>query len=333
MSDATVGRWKLMHFTVSEAQYRVMVAQAIAEGGPNREERVKRTVPPGDYITLLRKATPFELRDIEEGRLVDADGPHPGYVPIMSDTPAEVNEHMHAWDHADGNVLITGLGLGVLVSGLLTRESVDHITVVEIDRDVIALTGHFYADHPKVTIVNMDALAYARHLDEEGQGCIFDYAWHDIWSHISDRNLENDELAEHGISYATMFGAYEGHCAHQGAWAYPEALEMRERGRFLMERADDWARRFVAASHAERIPLLVDFHTRRMLNIDPHQEIPAEVQAFANEHLKIEENVRLQLADDGGDELAADMQRILDTEESPEDPLDRPNTVPEANVA
>lgn len=334
MEDAEVGRWRLMHFTITEREYRQSVAIAAAQGGAQGEMRMGRTIPPGDYITLLRKATPFEMKDIEEERVVDSHSPHPGYVPIMSDTPAEVNEHMHAWNYAHGNVLITGLGLGVLVSGLLTRESVEHITVVEIDRDVIALTGHYYADHPKVTIVNADAVRYAEELAlASDDPPMFDYAWHDIWSHIADRNLEDDALAEHGISYRTMFEAWEPFAVMQGAWAYPEALAMREAKQIEKKSMDEWAREFIAADDAKRVDMLEDFHIRRMLNLKHGAHIPPELRTFARQQLKVRENCELQLADRGSDEMAADMQRILDTTESDKDPMDRPNDVPEANVA
>ena len=223
--DEDYGRWRIFHFEVDEHHHRMSIARAIGEGGPNRHMRVARTIPEGEYVSLLRKATPGELQDIADGTVVDAytdDGPNKAYIPVMSDTPTEIREMGHALKHAHGRVLITGLGLGCLVAGLLSNPDVTEIVVVEIDRDVIALTGKWYKAEPRVTIVNDDAIRFAAGYD----GPDFDYAWHDIWTHIGDRNLDDDSLAEHGISYESMFVNYDRFCDHQGAWGYIEALHM-----------------------------------------------------------------------------------------------------------
>jgi hypothetical protein len=343
IEEGEVGRWRVKHFTVTERRFFVehlLGAMADRERGDGRDFNAQRTIPPGDYVCLLRKATPMELRDIEEERIADSFSPDEGYVPIMSDTPTEIREHGAALANADGRVLIVGLGLGVLVSALLANPDVEKITVVEIDRDVIALTGRYYADHPKVEIVNADILDYARQLkDEHGtrpDEVIFDYAWFDIWSHIADRNIDRDDLAEHGISYTTVFDSYYWFVEEMDAWGYNEALEMRDSKDFMRERTDAWAARFIEAAPEERLDMLEEFHMRRQLAtvVDPDKPIPPEIRAFINEQMHVRENCRLQLEKDpGGVRLAADMQRILSTEESPDDPLDRPNEVPEANVA
>lgn len=344
IGEAEKGRWRTKHFTVTERRFAVeLIAGQMAdrERGDGQHFNAQRTIPPGDYVTLLRKATPMELKDIEEERIADSFSPEEGYVPIMSDTPTEIREHGAALANAHGHVLIVGLGLGVLVSALLAKPDVESITVVEIDRDVIALTGPYYADHPKVKIVNADILAYARQLEAEHgtkrpADVIFDYAWFDIWSHIADRNIDRDDLAEHGISYATVFESYYWFVEEMDAWGYSEALAMRDSKEFMRERTDAWAERFIAATPEDRLDLLEEFHMRRQLSnvIDHDKPIPPEIRAFMNENMHIRENCRLQLeGSDGGDALAADMQRILSTEESPDDPLDRPNEVPEANVA
>ena len=198
MKNAQHGRWRIRHFTITERRFAMEVIAAQMDGEQG-EMALARTVPPGDYVCLTRKATPMEIEDIKSERVTDSFSPDgdPHYVPVMSDTPAEIREHAEALNYASGRVLITGLGLGVVLSGLLASNVVDHITVVEIDKDVIALTAPYYKDDPRVTIVNADALTFARTYE----GDDFDYAWHDIWSHIADRNLDDDSLAEHGISY------------------------------------------------------------------------------------------------------------------------------------
>lgn len=334
MEPASVGRWKIKGFRIDEREYMAQIGRAIADGGPTREQRLQRTVPPGDYIMLGRKATEQEIADLVSGEIVDGGFPDEDFhVPIMSDTPAEIGEHAHALENATGRVLITGLGLGVIVSALLTKPDVEHITVVEIDRDVIALTGPYYEDNDRVTIVNQDALTFARnrptntgwvHPDRR-----FDYAWHDIWSHISDRNLDDDALAEHGISYRTMFEAYAPFVSEQSAWAWPEAKEMRDLKRVETEVNEAWARRFIDADHETRVRMLVEFKCRQSLGLPQNAVVPPDVYAFFCEHTGGEEAARQIIAERP---IVEDFKRIL-TENEPDDPMARPNEVPEANVA
>ena len=332
--DAEVGRWRLKHFTINEAHYRHSAAVAIAQGGAQGEMRLERTIPPGEYVTLVRKATAGELEDIRDEKVVDAFVPgdedwHSGYVPIMSDTPSEIFEHGHAFRNAHGRVLITGLGLGCLVAALLSTEEVEHITVVEIDKDVIELTGHYYAGDPRVTIVNDDAIRFAANYE----GPDFDYAWHDIWSHISPRNLDDDSLAEHGISYETMFMMYEAFVNIQGAWAYPEALKMRMHEEDERERLHEWTRNFIAEEDPKvREDMLVTFHIHRHFPQIPLGEIiPPEVVKFFEEHMDVREGVRQQMSER---DMVTDLAELLDEEiEHPMEPMHRPNEDPEANVA
>ena len=335
MAEVEVGRWKTMFFEIDHEHHAVSMVAAMVHGGEQKDMRLARTIPPGRYMTLLRKATEQETQDIEDERLVDSEAPLPGYIPIMSDTPTEIREHAHAIENAHGKVLITGLGLGAIVSALLAKPEVEHITVVEIDRDVIAITGPYYEDEPRVTIVNADALtfaSYARPNPGEAFGpTTWDYHWADIWSHIADRNLEDDSVAEHGISYGTMFKAYGPLCDEQMAWGYAEALEMVTVKNRERERINQWARDFIAADDATRLDMLVEFHIRRQTpQLQPDQPIPDAVRNFFEKEFKVRENCQLQLEQT---DMAADLQKLLDVEEEDPDPMARPNEHPEANVA
>jgi hypothetical protein len=113
----------------------------------------------------------------------------------MSDTPDEQNDHMafvrHVnWEH-DERVLVSGLGLGMVIAALAVIPSVQHVTVIELDADVIALVGphvlKLYAEAGKtLEIVQGDAT------DPKAlfaPGTHWDAAWHDIFEHISEDNL------------------------------------------------------------------------------------------------------------------------------------------------
>src|SRR4029079_11249043 len=77
-------------------------------------------------------------------------------------------------------VLITGLGLGMVVAALLKMGHVEHIDVVEIDEDVIALVEPHYqalaAQAGKtLTVHHGDAYTLAWPKDAR-----WDVAWHDV---------------------------------------------------------------------------------------------------------------------------------------------------------
>jgi hypothetical protein len=100
---------------------------------------------------------------------------------IMSDTCPEVDDFMRVGQNLAGHVLVTGLGIGMAVHILTTyrpvAKNVKSITVVEIDRQVVRLTGRFYEkSDPRVRIINADAWEW-----EPPPGTMFDAAWHDIW--------------------------------------------------------------------------------------------------------------------------------------------------------
>ena len=110
----------------------------------------------------------------------------------MSDTPYERRTNADVIRHAHGDVLIHGLGLGMVVAGLIERPD-DHpagaitsITVVEIDPDVVALVGTMLPADPRVKIVLGDARSW-----RPPRGTRFDTVWADIWEDVCSDNLED----------------------------------------------------------------------------------------------------------------------------------------------
>lgn len=97
---------------------------------------------------------------------------------IMSNTPAEVNDHYKFIQKAQGKVLIGGLGLGMVLKCLLDKNDVTKVVVVEQSPDVIKLVASSYTNDPRVEIVNESIFEYKP--NEK-----FDCAWFDIWDDIS----------------------------------------------------------------------------------------------------------------------------------------------------
>lgn len=107
---------------------------------------------------------------------------------IMSDTPAELRDHLSFVTFAEGRVLVAGLGLGAVLQNLRKKKAVEHITVVEIDPDVIALVGEHYKKMfgKRLTIVHADIFEW-----EPPKGEKWDWGWFDIWPSICGDNLSD----------------------------------------------------------------------------------------------------------------------------------------------
>jgi hypothetical protein len=334
IEEAALGRWKIERFTVDGAEERRNVARAIAQSDSAEEARMRavRAVPPGDYVSLRRKMTPEEAAEHGGGHYEDGTE-FDGWVPVMSDTPSEIHEHDFAIENATGRVLITGLGLGVLVSALLAKPDVQSITVVEVDRDVIGLTGHYYMSHPKVSIVHADALEYAKRLhqgDGSRLGWEFDFAWHDIWSAISHRNLTDDRVAEHGISYKTLFTAYAPFAARQGAWAFPEATEQKNVVDLQLARRRRFVQTWRTGTDEQKIEALIDGIIRDQIGmtVPSEGEIPDEIREFFIKQMDLRAWAEHIVRDDGLDidKLASDLS-------APDEPIGSPNLEGGANIA
>lgn len=116
-----------------------------------------------------------------------------------------------------GEVLITGLGLGLVAEAMLRPAGggVSRVTIVELSPDVIRLVGpYLLSRYPgRVEIVEADAFTW-----EPPRGRRFTVGWHDIWPDpYSPENAgEMERLDEHHRPW----------CDWQGFWprTYLEAL-------------------------------------------------------------------------------------------------------------
>ena len=150
------GDWRVDRFVVSEADSAFTRLRAAFKG--SREE-----VPAGQYTRLtLHAAT------------------------IMSDTPAEISDHLSFIYRAKGRVLINGLGLGMCAQAALRKPEVQRVTVIEKSADVIALVAPHYRERfdDRFTVIEADALTWT-----PPKGARYDVVWNDIWANQSSDNL------------------------------------------------------------------------------------------------------------------------------------------------
>jgi hypothetical protein len=169
--------WKLEQFTVTaEAAllYNSSMALRLQNLLHESYEIDGLGIVPGTFTRLVRK---------------EGNGHN---IVFMSDTPAEIGAHLQFLHEAHDTALVSGLGLGVVVHGLLSGingeliPGVDHVTVLEIDPEVIELVGTplkaCYGD--RVEIICADAFTW-----RPPTGAAWQVAWHDIWPSLCEDNL------------------------------------------------------------------------------------------------------------------------------------------------
>ena len=78
----------------------------------------------------------------------------------MVDSPTDYRAMQKYALGANGRVLTTGLGLGLVTHELCKNDKVDSITIVELSPSVIKLVGKYLPDDPRITIVNENFWTY-----------------------------------------------------------------------------------------------------------------------------------------------------------------------------
>lgn len=100
---------------------------------------------------------------------------------MMSDTPMEKFTNQAFLNYAKGNILIAGLGIGMLPASLSEKEDVESITIVELNQEVIDLVEplirKYVKNADKIRIIQADAYKYpSEHPNET-----YDFVYLDIW--------------------------------------------------------------------------------------------------------------------------------------------------------
>jgi hypothetical protein len=163
---------KIDHMEVTEKDVALDNLRSTFNG---RSDMVCR---PGTYTRLLTRPM------AENGTFMDK-----GWVLMMSDTPYEIKAARFLKWEANGHVLIAGLGLGATTLPVLQNPAVKSVTVIELNRDVIAivepaLKRAFPEAGQKLIVHCDDALTW-----KPAKGQLFDTMWFDIWPSISADNL------------------------------------------------------------------------------------------------------------------------------------------------
>jgi hypothetical protein len=179
------GEWELRRFTVDEKAAALDRLRAVFNGGGCYCRA-------GTYTGLYRA----------------------GKV-IMSDTADEIYDHLQAIVDAEREVLIAGLGIGMVLNAIAMKPEVNHITVVELSKGVLDLLQlHYERKYPgKITFVNADILTWV-----PPKGAHWDFAWFDIWDDLNTDNL---------IQMATLHRKFARKATTKDSWG--RKLLLRER--------------------------------------------------------------------------------------------------------
>lgn len=183
--DGVSGNWRVESFEVTEDNQRLF------------NMRIKHSLQyvwPGTYKRLMY-----------------------GSTVVMSNTSFEIRTHQPILSRASGDVLIHGLGLGMVVKAVLAKPEVKTVTVIERSEDVIRLVAPTYANDLRFTIICADALTWRARA-----GVRFNTVWHDIWPNVCADNLED---------MARLHRRWGGRCEWQGSWSHELCLMLRKRAR------------------------------------------------------------------------------------------------------
>lgn len=191
--------WKVERFTVSAEDEKLGAMRAMVGFGGGG-----RYVPEGTYTRLIRK---------------NAGSFH---GPMMSDTPDELRDHFEPLYQARGVCLVSGLGLGCVVKGMLEKRdkeggyAVQRVIVLEVEADVIKLVGTHLKERygDRLEIRCHDALKYVPPSGEH-----YNVVWHDIWPDICVDNLK---------TMGTLHRKYGRRCEWQGSWQRERLQYMRQ---------------------------------------------------------------------------------------------------------
>lgn len=142
------------------------------------------------------------------------DESHPNYcvllkngcpMPIMQDSEGEYREHQWLWDNATGDVLIGGLGVGMLNSALMANSNVTSVTIIENSQDVIDLVWDDCPKDSTFTLIHADIETW-----NPPQGSQWDVAWFDTWTVDNSNSCQGYETA--------MINKYTTYCNDMGFW-------------------------------------------------------------------------------------------------------------------
>jgi len=173
---------------------------------------------------------------------------------VMEDSQYELRQHLPIWMAAQGHVLVTGLGLGCVVRGLMANPNVERIDVVELDGELARRVWPSVESAPRawgwagpeVHLHVGDAFDFIRASKQR-----WDFAWHDLW------------IEEHGLAvkHMELVTSLQERVQRQGCWGFDRRTRLLFRHKGLQLLGTPRAKR----GRRERRSL-----AQRSVGVDPH---------------------------------------------------------------
>lgn len=157
LEERDVNNWKLQKFEIKPGDIRAMF-----DG-----------IAPGKYIRLLH--------DDEC---------------VMSDTNMEKRTNSEFCINAHGDIIIGGLGIGMIVMAVQDKPEVHSITVIEKNEEVIEMIASQLNFNDKVNIICDDVFSW-----KPDRGVKYDMVYMDIWNYINSE-IYNAEMQPLKRKYA-----------------------------------------------------------------------------------------------------------------------------------
>ena len=133
-------------------------------------------------------------------------------MPIMQDSRGEYREHQWLWDYATGDVLIGGLGIGMVNEFLINAPNINSVTIIENSQDVIDLVWPHCAKDNRFTLIKADIETWTPPANSH-----WNVMWFDTWCTDNSMNYSDYKTA--------MINKYTGYCDAMGFWgSLPGAL-------------------------------------------------------------------------------------------------------------
>lgn len=177
---ATQGVAKITRFHISEDEARMCNIRTLMNYGSGIER-----VDSGDYIRL-----------------------HVNGMLMMSDTRMEKITNTEFIKNAHGEVMIAGLGIGLILENLIPlyeSGDVTRIVVYEKYQDVIDLVAHRYMDRLPLEVRCEDIMTYKPQKEEK-----YDTLYFDIWPDICEDNLKDIRILHNRWKSHKKDGAWMG---------------------------------------------------------------------------------------------------------------------------
>jgi spermidine synthase len=123
---------------------------------------------------------------------------------MMSNHEFEIITNQKFLDNAKGDVLIFGLGIGLVIFPLLNMSEINSITIVEIDGSLIEHVNPIIKKndiHSKVSIYEGDAFSFETNK-------LFDTIYFDIWHSINEKAFREMKILIEKFKYNLTLGGW-----------------------------------------------------------------------------------------------------------------------------